>query len=104
MVEVDLNKYGSVINTEALGEQCLKDIMAADPHKNQVFVKMRDIVSMTTTRAKQIFGTLFKELGEETFTENIILDVSDGVYIIIEMGLEELMAEEIVKGEEQKNA
>ena len=27
------------------------------------------------------------------FTKNIVLDVSDGVYIIIEMGLEEIRAE-----------
>ena len=46
---------------------------------------------MTTTRAKQIFGRIYKEIGEEKFEKNIILDCSDGVYIIIEMGLEELL-------------
>ena len=91
MAEVNLNKYGTVINTEQLGEQCYNDIMSANPNENQVLVRMKDIVSMTTTRAKQIFGRIYKEIGEEKFTKNIVLDVSDGVYIIIEMGLEEIL-------------
>ena len=91
MVDVNLNKYGTVINTEKLGEQCYNDIMSANPNENQVLVRMKDIVSMTTTRAKQIFGRIYKEIGEEKFTNNIVLDVTDGVYIIIEMGLEEIL-------------
>ncbi len=91
MVEVNLNKYGAVINTEQLGEQCYNDIMSANPNENHVLVRMKDIVSMTTTRAKQIFGRIYKEIGEEKFTNNIVLDVTDGVYIIIEMGLEEIL-------------
>ncbi len=91
MVEVNLNKYGTVINTERLGEQCYHDIMKENPRDNQVLVRMKQVVSMTTTRAKQIFGRIYKEIGEEKFTKNIVLDCSDGVYIIIEMGLEELL-------------
>ena len=91
MAEVNLNKYGTVINTEQKGEQCYQDIMSANPNENKVLVRMRNIVSMTTTRAKQIFGRIYKEIGEEKFEKNIVLDVSDGVYIIIEMGLEELL-------------
>lgn len=94
MVEVDLNKYGAVINTARLGELCYNDIMRADPMHRQVLVRMKNIVSMTTTRAKQIFGRIYKELGEEKFSNNVVLDVSDGVFIIIEMGLEELLSEE----------
>lgn len=94
MVEVDLNKYGAVINTARLGELCYNDIMRADPTHRQVLVRMKNIVSMTTTRAKQIFGRIYKELGEEKFSNNVVLDVSDGVFIIIEMGLEELLSEE----------
>ena len=91
MIEVNLNKYGAVINTEQLGEQCYNDIMSANPNEKQVLVRMKEIVSMTTTRAKQIFGRIYKEIGEEKFTKNIVLDVTDGVYIIIEMGLEEIL-------------
>ena len=93
MVEVNLNKYGTVINTEQLGEQCYNDIMKENPRDNQVLVRMKDIVSMTTTRAKQIFVRIYKEIGEEKFTKNVVLDCSDGVYIIIEMGLEELLSD-----------
>lgn len=91
MAEVDLNKYGTVINTRQLGEQCYRDIMNANPSKNRVIVRMKNVVSMTTTRAKQIFGRIYREIGEELFTKNIVLDVTDGVYIIIEMGLEEML-------------
>lgn len=92
-VEVDLNKYGPVINREATGEACYHDIINADPRENIVIVRMKSIVSMTTIRAKQIFGRIYRELGEEVFSKNIILDVTDGVYIIIEMGLEEMLSE-----------
>lgn len=91
MVEVNLNRYGTVINTEQMGEQCYNDIMRENPRENKILVRMKNIVSMTTTRAKQIFGRIYKEIGEEKFEKNIILDCSDGVYIIIEMGLEELL-------------
>lgn len=103
MVEVNLNKYGAVINTEQLGEQCYNDIMSANPNENQVLVRMKDIVSMTTTRAKQIFGRIYREIGEEKFTNNIVLDVTDGVYIIIEMGLEEIL-KDISKNIENPNS
>ena len=93
-IEVDLNKYGPVINMETTGEACYRDIMNADPKNNKVVVHMKDIVSMTTTRAKQIFGRIYKELGEDVFSNNIILDVTDGVYIIIEMGLEEMISDQ----------
>lgn len=93
-IEVDLNKYGPVINMESTGDACYQDIMNADPQNNKVVVRMKSIVSMTTTRAKQIFGRIYKELGEDLFSSNIILDVTDGVYIIIEMGLEEMIADQ----------
>ena len=92
-VIVDLNKYGPVINTDESGEKCYQEIKNANPSSNKVLVKMMQIVSMTTTRAKQIFGRIMAEYGEDVFTRNIILDVTDGVYIIIEMGLEEMLAE-----------
>ena len=93
-IEVNLNKYGTVINTEAKGEACYKEIMHADPINNRVVVRMKHIVSMTTTRAKQIFGKIYKQIGEERFAKKLVLDCSDGVYIIIEMGLEEMLADE----------
>lgn len=92
-VTIDLNKYGPVINTDEKGEKCYQEIIKANPKNNKIVVKMRQIVSMTTTRAKQIFGRIYSELGEDIFTENIILDVTDGVYIIIEMGLEETLTD-----------
>ena len=93
-IEVNLNKFGTVINTEEKGETCYKEIMQADPINNRVVVRMKNIVSMTTTRAKQIFGRIYKQIGEERFANNLVLDCSDGVYIIIEMGLEEMLADE----------
>ena len=40
MVEVNLNRYGTVINTEQMGEQCYNDIMRENPRENKILVRM----------------------------------------------------------------
>ena len=89
MTTVNLQSYAPIINDPSKGEEILNKIKSCDPSKNVVTVDFIGIVSMTTFCAKQIFGTLFKELGSETFLKNIIIkNASDDVYLVIKLGLE----------------
>ncbi len=90
-VTLDFNQFGSTIDRPEDGERCYMMLKEADPANNEVIVKMQSVVSMTTSCAKQIFGRICMEIGEAAFEEHVILDVSDGVYVIIQMGLDEMI-------------
>lgn len=94
MKSISLRPYAPIISNRARGKEILDKIMALDPLNNEVTVDMTDIISMTTYCAKQIFGTLYKELGGKVFQKNIILkNVSEDVYLVIRLGIDNVIKE-----------
>lgn len=88
MKTMTLRQYGPIISDSAVGDKILNEILNLNPKEEEVEVDMESIVSMTTFCAKQIFGTLYKELGANLFERHVLLkNVSSDVLLIIKMGI-----------------
>ena len=87
--KISLKEYAPVINEAVIGDEILKIIRQCDPENNIVHIDMQGIVSMTTFCAKQIFGTLFKDLGEKKYGTNIKPEsTTSDIDLIISLGID----------------
>ena len=86
---ISLKNYAPVINEAVIGDKILKEIRDCDPENNIIHIDMQGIISMTTFCAKQIFGALFKDLGEKTYYSNIKPEsTTRDIDLIIELGID----------------
>ena len=89
MKYIDLSKYAPSISEKEDGRQIYQMIIDANPSVNEVEIDMSSIKAMATFCAKQIFGTLYKELTPSIFYKNIKLrGVSKNVKLSIMLGIE----------------
>lgn len=83
-----LAKYKPAILDEKVGEEILANIHSSLKSDDRVILDFRDIISMATFCAKQIFGSLYVELGSEAFFDKIVFEnISDDVDSIIRIGI-----------------
>lgn len=86
---ISLKHYAPVISDKEIGAEILTNIRNLNPRDNVVYISMMGIISLTTFCAKQIFGSLYEELGETLYRSNIhITDTTPDIDLIIDMGLE----------------
>lgn len=84
-----LSKYAPVIRDKETGQQIYDSIKEMKPESDVVTIDFKDIVTMATFCAKQIFGKLYMELNPEVFFSNIkIINANDDVKLIIRMGIQ----------------
>lgn len=87
MMEIQLKQHAPVISDEQTGQEIYNDIKRALA-QGVVVVDMTDVKSMATFCAKQIFGSLYKELGPAEFYSKIqIKNANDDLKVIIRMGI-----------------
>lgn len=87
MIVISLNQYAPVISDEQTGLEILNSIKSA-LESDDVVVDMTEVKSMATFCAKQIFGTLYVELGPSVFYSRIqIKNANDDIKVIIRMGI-----------------
>ena len=92
MKNIDLQKYSPVISDDIAGENILNEIVESLKIDDIVCIDMKDIKSMATYSAKQIFGTLYSNLGPEKFFERIeIKNATENVKSIITIGIESVV-------------
>jgi hypothetical protein len=85
----NLSQYGEAITNDEQGELILNSIREIVLKGQIIEIDFSKIKSMTTYCAKQIFGTLYVELGNAKFFNNIkLLHVSQDLKIIINQGIE----------------
>lgn len=83
-----LDEFAPIISSKESGSIIYNRIKDANPQENEITIDMRNIKSMATYCAKQIFGRLYVELGQSTFSKNIIIkNASDNVKLIIQLGI-----------------
>ena len=92
METIHLNTYGLVISDSTLGESIHSDIMQALQGSEVVGIDFTDVISMATFCSKQIFGTIYKELGPHTFFSRIrIINAEEPMRIIVRLGIEKAL-------------
>lgn len=90
---VDLKKWGPVISDREIGEEVYNAIKA-QLQNGSVSIDFKDVISMATYNAKQIFGKLYIELGAEKFFKSIEMrNVNQDLKLIIKMGIESAIEE-----------
>lgn len=85
---ISLDEFAPIISSKESGSRIYNLIKDSTPQENEVTIDMRNIKSMATYCAKQIFGRLYVELGQNIFSKNIIIkNASDNVRLIIQLGI-----------------
>lgn len=85
---IDLQRYAPIISSKEAGEEIYRQIKECGPKEHEIAIDMREIKSMATYCAQQIFGTLYLELGSELFFKHIIIhNASEDVQLIIKLGI-----------------
>lgn len=91
---VSLKEYGPLLSDKKVGEEILKKIKLHLEKSGVLNIDFTGITSMATFCAKQIFGSLYLELGPEIFFERIkFLKVNEDLKIIIKMGIQNAIEE-----------
>lgn len=89
-----MREYGAIISDRALGEKIYHDINQSLKRHKTIVIDFKDIKSMATFNAKQIFGRLYLELGSSDFFERINLKgTSENIKLIIRMGIQSALEE-----------
>ncbi len=85
---VDLKKFGPIISDKDNGLKVYELIKSIIVEDGNVEVDLKEILSMATFCAKQIFGKLYIDMGAQSFFENVkLLNVNDDMKLIINMGI-----------------
>jgi hypothetical protein len=89
MNTIVLKDFGLIISDQESGDLIYSKVKAIiDSHKICI-VDFKDIKSMATFNAKQIFGKLYLELGANEFFEKLeIKNASDDLKLIIRLGIQ----------------
>lgn len=96
---VQLRDYGRSITNEDVGNRVLSDIKTALKTSDVVDVDFAGIASMTTSCAKQVFGTLYADMGPEAFFSRLVLkNASEDLRIVINNGIKSAI-EDLDEGE-----
>ena len=91
---ISLKEYGPLLSDKQVGEEILKKIKLYLQKSEVINIDFADITSMATFCAKQIFGSLYLELGSQKFFERIkFLKVNEDLKIIIKMGIQNALEE-----------
>lgn len=93
MKVLELKNYGPIISDRKTGDEIYLMIKKAIG-ESPVSVNLKQIKSMATFCAKQIFGKLYVELGAKVFFEKIeIKGASEDLKTIIKIGIQSALDE-----------
>ncbi len=88
MITIQLNEFAPVISDEQTGLSIYSSIKEALSKTDIVIIDMTEVKSMATFCSKQIFGSLYKELGPTSFYSRLqIKNANDDIKVIIRMGI-----------------
>lgn len=88
MKVIKLSEYGPVISDENTGNEIFEKIIEGLQEQESVSIDLKEIKSMATFCAKQIFGMLYIKLGAAKFYDNVKMEnVSEDLKTIIKIGI-----------------
>ncbi|MGV3588556.1 MAG: STAS-like domain-containing protein [Adhaeribacter sp.] len=98
MKNLSLEKYSPIISDREIGDEIYSEIKNKLHDKEPINIDLKDIKSMATFCAKQIFGRLYLDLGSTEFFNKVILkNATDDVKTIIRIGIQSALEDEKVK-------
>lgn len=86
-----MNTFKHVVTRKSDGEEVYKEIKTHLDCGEIVIIDFSEIDTMTTYFAKQVFGRLYIELGEEGFADKMKFDkrhMSDDVELVLKIGID----------------
>lgn len=93
MNTIDLSSYGPIISDETKGKEIFDAMCRLLSNNNSIIVDMRNVKSMATFCARQIFGKLYLKLGASGFYNRVaIKNATDDLRTIIRLGIESEIA------------
>ncbi len=88
-MEINLKKNWYIISDKDSREIINKEIKKVLEKHQRCIIDFQQIKSMATYNAKQIFGSLYLELGSEIFFERIeIKNATNDLKLIIRLGIQ----------------
>ncbi|MDH0660725.1 DUF4325 domain-containing protein [Empedobacter sp. GD03865] len=95
MKTIKVNTYGSIISDKIISTEIYDIIKEFLENKEPLIeVNFEGVIAMATFCAKQIFGSLYIELGQDSFFEKIkISNANQDLKIIINMGIQSAIEE-----------
>jgi hypothetical protein len=94
MKNIDLSNYGPIIGSKTIGDEIYWLIKKEIDKGEQISISLKNIRSMATFCAKQIFGKLYVELGSQLFFEKILITGADNdLKTIIQIGIQHAIEE-----------
>ena len=95
MKTLKLDKYGIMINQREVGDDIFSEIFDSLQRNDKLTIDFKNIRSMATFCAKQIFGKLYLMLTPNNFYQRIYLqNVNEDLKIIIQEGINNALEEE----------
>lgn len=93
MNTIDLSSYGPIISDETKGKEIFDAMCQLLSNNNSIIVDMKNVKSMATFCARQIFGKLYLKLGASDFYNRVaIKNATDDLKTIIRLGIESEIA------------
>jgi len=87
-------KYSNVVADKDLGESIYIDIKILLGQNNDLTIDLKNLDVMTSFCAKQIFGSIYLELGPEVFFKKIkFINTSSDLKIIISESIQSAVTE-----------
>lgn len=86
--------FGSIISDKETGNSLLKELKTGLKENSEIIVDLEGVISMATFCSKQVFGSLYLELGPEVFFNKIkFTKATDDVLAIIKIGIQNALEE-----------
>lgn len=91
---INLDSYGPIISSKTVGEEVYELLKRKLGKNKTITIDLKNIKSMATFCAKQIFGRIYVEIGSQQFFERIILkNADDDLKTIIQIGIQHAIDE-----------
>ena len=84
---IKVAEISKIISDDSVGASIYQKVKSLLQKNDVVVIDMSDVHTMATYCSKQIFGSLYKELGEKFYDRVIIRNASDVIKTSIRLGI-----------------
>ncbi|MCX4291169.1 MAG: STAS-like domain-containing protein [Odoribacter sp.] len=94
MKTIVVKKFGSIISDKETGNALLEELKQGLKENDEIILDLEGVISMATFCSKQVFGSLYLELGADSFFYKIkFKNATNDVLAIIKIGIQSALEE-----------